>query len=190
MTKQSGIYLIQFQVEDTILGVYVGQSSRLDARFANHLSQLRKNKHRSPPVQAYYNKYGEESFSIQVIEYCDEAQLTHREQHWFEYYNLRYKILNTGTMVDSPLRGYTHSNETRQKMSQAKKGKPLSDEHKKKVSEALRGKLQGTSLSPELMQQIRDDKAQGLCYEELHYKYHLANMTLQRIVHRKPPYEK
>ena len=39
-----------------------------------------------------------------------------------------------------PLFGHHHSEETRRKMSEAKKGKHLSEEHRKKLSEAQKGK--------------------------------------------------
>ena len=207
MTNNCGIYLIKFQLNDEVLGVYVGQSNRLTIRFSQHKSQLRRNKHHSLPLQNYYNKYGEDALSFEILELCDEAHLTTREQYWFDYYILLHKMLNTGNMVDCPRRGqtFTHSDETRGKISQAIRGQLRSDETRKRISESKKGRTfthsdetrkkitetRGTIFpTPELIEQIRHGKTQGLSYRELHDKYHIGIKTLRKILHHKHPYNK
>ena len=48
---------------------YVGQTTNFSRRIFDHLSKLRLNKHPNPKLQASWNKYGEDNFSIEKILY-------------------------------------------------------------------------------------------------------------------------
>lgn len=48
---------------------YVGQTTNFSRRISDHLSKLRLNKHPNPKLQASWNKYGEDNFSIEKILY-------------------------------------------------------------------------------------------------------------------------
>lgn len=43
---------------------YVGQTTNFSRRINDHFSKLRQNKHPNPKLQASWNKYGEENFSV------------------------------------------------------------------------------------------------------------------------------
>lgn len=77
-------------------------------------------------------KYGIENFSYEVLEYCNENILIEREQH---YLDLHKPFVNNGKgynvreFADSNF-GITLSDDTKEKMSKASKGKPKSEKTK------------------------------------------------------------
>jgi group I intron endonuclease len=104
--------------------------------------------HKNPHLQASWTKYGEESFSFSVVEYVEaacclldvETSYIQKEQAFDRNYG--FNIQPTGF---SRL-GLSHSPETIEKMSVAKRGnksrlgKPHTQETKLKMSKAQRGK--------------------------------------------------
>jgi len=81
---KSGIYCIFNNVN---LKRYVGFSKDLKSRKNAHYSQLRKNKHNNHHLQAAYNIYKEESFTWEILEYCNIEVLPVREKYWISFYN-------------------------------------------------------------------------------------------------------
>lgn len=67
--------------------VYIGQSKDVLLRRCSHISDLRANTHHNSYLQSAYNKYGEESFEWEAVEYCDPEALDDREKYWISYYN-------------------------------------------------------------------------------------------------------
>lgn len=65
MKKDAGIYCIRFGINPRI---YIGSTMNCSRRKGQHLYKLRRNSHDNPKLQNYYNKYGEELFSFQVLE--------------------------------------------------------------------------------------------------------------------------
>lgn len=57
-------------------------------RFYSHRSLLRKNQHHAIYLQRSYNKYGEENFVFQILEFCDKNDdLLLREHFWMQKLN-------------------------------------------------------------------------------------------------------
>jgi group I intron endonuclease len=63
-------------------------------------------------------KYGYSNFSLEILEYCDVANLTEREQYYFDKLNPRY---NTLKIAGSSL-GHKLTEETKEKISKSLKG--------------------------------------------------------------------
>lgn len=80
----SGIYKIVNIVNKK---VYIGKASNIDSRFRSHKSYLRRNTHYNNHLQRSWNKYGENSFKFEVIEYCEKDILIERENYWMKHYN-------------------------------------------------------------------------------------------------------
>jgi hypothetical protein len=84
-------------------------------------------------------KYGVENFTIEVLEFCESQEnLDDREVFWIDEldtYNSGYNRID-GVAAK---RGFCFSEESKQKMSQAKLGKKASEETKRKMSEAHMG---------------------------------------------------
>jgi group I intron endonuclease len=80
-------------------------------------------------------KYGYSNFSLEILEYCDKEKCLEREDYYQTKLNPEYNIAKK---AGAPFAGRKHSDETKQIMSDAKKGKTLSDETKKIMSDAAK----------------------------------------------------
>lgn len=109
--------------------VYVGQSKDIEVRWKTY-KNLRCKKQR----RLYYSliKYGVNMHIFEVLEECTVESLNEREKYWQEYYNVVEEGLNLEINKSTePTR--ILSEETRQKMSKAQKGKTLSNITKEKI---------------------------------------------------------
>lgn len=80
--KYAGVYKITCNGSGKI---YVGSSVNLYRRWlSRHVPDLRRNKHCNKYLQAAWNKYGENSFSFDLIEACRKEELICREQFWID----------------------------------------------------------------------------------------------------------
>ncbi|RUS23416.1 hypothetical protein BC937DRAFT_88883 [Endogone sp. FLAS-F59071] len=107
--------------------VYIGSTKNLRKRFMAHLSGLRSN----ILLQRAILKYGLQSFSFVILEFCAIDQLLEREQFYITSLNPEFNVLK---VAGSPL-GYKHTEETKAKMSgenHPNYGKPRSDEDRAK----------------------------------------------------------
>lgn len=141
---------------------------KINTRWREHLNLLRKNKHHSDKLQRHYNKYGESDLIFIIIEPCFTDWVITREQY---YLNKLKPYFNICTLAYS-CRGVARSQEIRDKISKANKGrkrskefcenlskrmkgkrymlgKKQSDESKLKVSKSNKGKTLGRKQSPE-----------------------------------------
>lgn len=125
---------------------YVGQAVDIEDRWRKHKSPLRKNKHGNPHLQKAWNKYGESSFKFSKLERVpEEKNLKDREQFWMDKLDVcnREKGYNICPLAS----GKRASEETKRKMSEAKKGnkaphygKKFSEETRKRMSKAQKGR--------------------------------------------------
>ena len=118
--------------------VYVGSAFDINVRWCKHLNELKKNKHHSSKLQRAFNKYGLPNFKFDVIEACDKKVLLEREQYYLDLNNSFYSGYNCTLIVNHPMSGKFHSEETKNKMR--KKHGPMSEETKKKLSDLNIGK--------------------------------------------------
>lgn len=82
-----GIYKISCSETDKI---YIGETVDLGRRITKHFSLLRSNKHSNPVLQNIYNKYGENTFIVEVLEYLetiDDVELKTIEQQYQQQYS-------------------------------------------------------------------------------------------------------
>lgn len=147
-----GIYVITNNVNGKR---YIGQSVNLRERLQGHKWHLKNQRHNNEHLQSAWNKYGEDAFSFELLEECDEEHLDELErwhinelqtQDRTKGYNIenggnshksvpeetREKIRKALTGRKAPpevvakLKGHCTSEETRKKLSLALKGKPKS----------------------------------------------------------------
>lgn len=149
---KSGIYKILNKVT---ADCYVGSAAYLKSRFSAHRRLLKNEKHQNRYLQNVFNKYGEDNFTFEVIEYVeDKDNLISREQHYIDTLKPKYNICKvagsslgrkcsrkTRRKLSEAQRGKKHSEESKRKMSKAQKGKMHSEETKKKISEANMGRV-------------------------------------------------
>jgi group I intron endonuclease len=134
--------------------IYIGQTVDYKKRIRDHKFNYHKEIKNTP----FYNalrKYGWENFSITIIEECSEELLNEKEIYWIEekksLFPNGYNLLEGGNQAK-------HSDTTKQKISEARKGMKFSESHienlrkshlgyvmpeeqKRKISESNKGKI-------------------------------------------------
>ena len=130
-----GIYKIENKIDGK---VYIGQSIDIDSRWLRHKEELTYNHHHNDYLQRSWNKYGKENFIFEVIEECEEVNLTNREQYWIDFYG-GINSCNTYNNRDASSVGRL-SDYTKLKISISQKGKPkapgrtVSEDGRKRLS--------------------------------------------------------
>lgn len=81
---KSGVYKISCASNNKF---YIGSSKDLYKRWQSHLYNLRGNKHINAHLQRSFNKYGEESFTFEILEICDVDCILLREQFYIDDLN-------------------------------------------------------------------------------------------------------
>lgn len=79
-----GIYLITNKQDGK---VYVGSSNKVRRRLIEHKSRLLLNNHHNRYLQRAFNKYKLESFTFEVLEYCQLDEIRKREQYYIDLYS-------------------------------------------------------------------------------------------------------
>jgi group I intron endonuclease len=107
-----GIYSITNTVNNKR---YIGKSSNIERRFWYHRNHLSKDCPSKKAVNRHlvgaWKKYGEQSFTFDVIETfdtLDEAILANRELHWMDFYNTCNREFGYNLRRDSSTKTTTH----------------------------------------------------------------------------------
>lgn len=130
LRRKTGIYCIFNLINGKR---YIGSSVDIYNRFHEHIHNLKNNKSHNKHLQAAWNKYGEEAFIFEVLEYCDEDKRFNREQYYLDFMLPEYNFVpNVNASIDRIV-----PPDVRQKISNTLKEKYKSGE--------LVGKYYGTS---------------------------------------------
>jgi len=150
-----GIYKIRNKLNGKI---YVGSSKELPSRWKHHVNSLKRGDHHSRHLQRAWNKYGEQWFEFEIIEYTEESTLVEREQFYFDTlkpwdHSIGYNISPT---AESCI-GIKRTEATKQKLRDINLGKKHTDESKKKIGESLKNskKWRNTITSDEYRERQR-----------------------------------
>ena len=115
--------------------IYIGCTiSSLKKRFSEHLYRCFKTDYKSKLYNSM-KKYGQEIFTIELIEECDLSIIYETEKKYIKQYDSYTNGLNS-TFGGEGCLGYTHSPEIRQKISENTKN---GNSHKGKTYEELYG---------------------------------------------------
>ncbi len=133
---------------------YVGSTSlTITKRIQLHYISCKKS-----VIYKYVREHPNEEFSYVAIDYANtKEEAFEKEEFWTEFYRERYSMLNifTGPIPDdntkrkiseatkgnnNPFFGKHHTEESKKKMSEARKGKKKSEEFKKYLSDMFAGK--------------------------------------------------
>jgi group I intron endonuclease len=93
--------------------VYVGQSVNIFKRINTHRTKLRRGVHGNNHLQLAWNMYEEDSFSFEVLEFCEENLLNTNEFKWIIFYDSANKEKGYNHMIPDPKEEkFRHSEET------------------------------------------------------------------------------
>lgn len=142
--KKGKIYKIINKKNNLIyIGCTVGS---LEKRFGEHLSRCFTSDYKSKLYNSM-KKYGQENFTIELIEECDLNIIYETEKKHIEQHDSYYNGLNS-TFGGEGCLGYTHSPEIRTKISENTKN---GNSHKGKTYEELYGdRAEGEKLKRKL----------------------------------------
>lgn len=136
-----------------------------------HLTDLRGNRHHNIHLQRAWNKYGEQSFTFQIIEPIESlSTLLEREQYYLDRLNPQYNICPTaGTSL-----GCKHSPEANLAKSLRHKGKSILPEYKRlEMKETRKGegnphyRIPITEENREIVRQANLGKARTQAHKDL-----------------------
>ena len=182
---KSVIYLIKNMINNK---VYIGSAVNIDRRWRVHKKDLNKGKHHSCHLQLAWNKYGEQNFNFEILQEVENPEhLLSYEQVYLDYYKSyeRDKGYNTCKIAGSTygikyteesrkkMKGRIVSEETRKKMSEAKKNQ--SEETKRKIGEASKGRNVGRKHTEEESKKMSEARKGFKHTEETKNKIREAN---------------
>lgn len=150
MSQINTIYKITNKINGKL---YIGFTSKsIKTRFNNHVAHMKNNNKKNCYLQNSLEKHGIQNFKIEPIyQSCDQQHtLKIMEPYFIKEYNTFLGEGYNETSGGEGILNYSHSEESKRKMSESSKGKgywnkgkklgPQSEESKKKKSEALMGK--------------------------------------------------
>jgi group I intron endonuclease len=149
LPRSSGLY----EIVNLVNGKrYIGSAKDIRERWYKHHHRLRKGTHHSPALQNSWDAHGEKGFAIRPLLLCSEDNLLFYEQRCLDV--LRPEL--NGCPVAGRTTGYRHTEETRARMRAIQQrlgamragvpaNRPISDITRQRMSEAARGR----TLSPE-----------------------------------------
>ena len=80
--EKPGVYIIENLITNK---VYIGSSTmKVIKRIYHHINILRANKHKNKYLQNAFNKYGENSFCVSIIENTEKHNTLEREQYYID----------------------------------------------------------------------------------------------------------
>lgn len=139
-----GVYMIRCSVNDMR---YIGQTNNFYRRLREHRSDLRSRTHRNHALQEDYNLFGEENFIVEII-FSGIDNLDDIESKNIAHSRLKNKCYNvfSGGVV-----GFDVTQEFRDKISRAHKGRQVSEETRRKKSEATRKQWENTEYREKMV---------------------------------------
>lgn len=136
------IYAIRLTYDTSLEYRYVGQTSRGVLRLQQHMSDARnRGSGKYDTHKSYWIRKHNFCVTFDIIEEVSNVdELNFAEMKWIHILKTKgYDLINQTDGGDG-VRGHTFSDDSREKMRQAKLGKPRTDETKLKISQFNTGK--------------------------------------------------
>lgn len=140
--------------------VYVGSSCHIQKRWVRHRKDLHLNRHHSVHLQRAWAEYGSDKFVFEILESLNTNDaLIEREQYWMDL--LKAADREHGYNMErfaGKRRDYKVTEETRAKLSVARKGRPVkppTDETREKIRRANTGKKQSLETIAKRVAKVR-----------------------------------
>lgn len=171
-----------YKIVNTINGkIYVGQTTKsIEERWQQH--KIKAKQHPNRYLYDAMNHYGVENFKIESIEECENSLLNEREQYWIRYLHSYYLDDNSNgyNMTLGGDGGNTweinpHKEQTGEKISKALLGHSVSQETREKLSKAKKGIHEIEINKDQLLSWVQ----QGKSIQEISSYYHASEWTIR-----------
>lgn len=130
---------------------YIGQTINEKQRKRQHINHCKKgNTHK---FYRAVKKYGWDNFIYGIIDYYDEEFLNEQEVFYIGKYDTYHNGYNS-TLGGEGMRGFTHNEETRKKLSKAHNGRVPTEEQRRKISEANKGRKHSEETRKKISEKV------------------------------------
>jgi group I intron endonuclease len=163
MYKTHSIYKITSIINNK---KYIGSAVDFNSRKSKHLSALQLNKHGNIHLQSHVNKYGIDDLQFSIVEVIMFPELLiQREQY---YINTLKPEFNICKIAGNTL-GVKCSDERKEKIGNANRGRIVSDETRKKLSIVGKGRVCSEETHKKLsIAQLGNASSKGIPKSEEH----------------------
>jgi group I intron endonuclease len=169
-----GVYKITNLINNK---VYIGQSINIESRWNDHINALNRGDSSCTLLQRAWNKYKQEYFSFEILELCSEDDLDDVEIKYINFYD----SVNNGYNIEPGGNKNKHlSEETKQKIGNANRGRIISDERRLKMSESRTGDknpMYGKTHSKEARNKISEARKGKPGYPRSDYQKECARLA-------------
>ena len=117
-SEKSGIYMLRNYINAKR---YVGSSENLSRRFSEYFNENYLMRTNYMYICRALLKHGYSKFSLSILEYCEPSKCLEREDYYLKLWNPEYNIAKNSS---APFTGRKHTKESKQIISDAKKGQP------------------------------------------------------------------
>ena len=156
---KSGIYTITNILDNKI---YVGYATNFRKRKGDHISNLRKNKHKNIHLQRAFNRDGESNFKIEILEEYNIDILPSMEHYWCNLLQTHNPEKGYNILPTSEFGLITHSEETKNKISTKLKGKKKSKTHIQNISNSRKGFITSNDIKEKLRESVCKTYSKGV----------------------------
>lgn len=144
-SKRTGVYAIMNRINGRM---YIGSTGMgFSDRWSDHWIKLSKRRHTNIHLQRAFIKSGPDAFEFVVLEDSPPDKCIACEQKWMDFFHPEYNI----TKYADASRGYKHTDEAKEKIGAAFRGKKLTEEHRLKLTGRIRTEQHRRNLSASLM---------------------------------------
>ena len=163
--------------------IYVGQTKRsLRERKNQHFSELRNQNHYNTQLQEDYNKYGESSFSFEILENnIDEEYLIEKETYWIQLLGGMYSDRLYNQTDNTTISDYNRS-----QLIKYNKERVLGQDTLQKFSDNNKGSknpyFNKMKYTQDFINQLRIEHEEGATYVDLEKKYNINARLLRRLI--------
>ena len=135
-----------YQITNMVNGkYYIGSAESFEKRQWQHKTDLKRNVHKNPRLQAAWNKYGPEAFVFEVLEHVTSDKTTFDVENTYLHVHVgRPECYNINTDAIGMRTGIPHTQASKDKTSVSRTGKAAGSEHYR----------YGQTVSPEVREKI------------------------------------